>query len=116
MPAPKIGRPNVFRSWWRPIRFWWQRRTRGWDDSVTWNLDQQVAVWLAPRLRRFRELNNGFPHGSTSESWDAELSEMIWAAQWYAENAYNHECDPQDWERAMKGLQQVTARLRELWW
>ena len=104
------------RFWSRPIRFWFQRRRRGWDDSVTWNLDQQVAAWLAPRLRRFRELNYGFPYGSTPESWDAELDEMIWAAEWYAKYAYETGCDPQDRERAMKGLKQVMERLPELWW
>ncbi len=100
---------------WRAIRFWWQRRTRGWDDSVTWNLDQQIAVWLAPRLHRFRELNNGFPSDSSPDDWDAELDEMVWAAEWYAKNVYETR-DKQEWTRAMYGIRQVTVRLKELWW
>ncbi len=107
---------RTFRLWWRAVRFWWQRRTRGWDDSVTWNLDQQLAAWLAPRLRRFRELDSRSPpYGSTADEWDAELGEMIWAAEWYAKNAYTI-CDVQDWERARRGLHQVIARLGVLWW
>ncbi len=100
----------------RSIRFWWQRRTRGWDDSVTWNLDQQIAAWMAPRLRRFRELNNGFAHDTTFEKWDAELDEMIWSAEWYAANAYENDKSKDDWERATKGLRVVMERLPELWW
>ncbi len=108
------GKLSLF---WRALRFWWQRRTRGWDDSVTWNLDQQLVVWLAPRLRRFKELNDGFPPGSTPASWDAELDEMIWAAEWYAENAYTNGsgCIEQDWDRANRGLKQMIVRLPNLW-
>lgn len=102
--------------YWRSVRFWWQRRTRGWDDTVTWNLDQQIAALLGPRLRRFRELNNGFPYGTTYESWNTELDEMCWAADWYAENAYEFDVDPKDYERAIRGLKNVMERLRELWW
>ncbi len=98
---------------WRAIRFWWQRRTRGWDDSVTWNLDQEITAWLAPRLRRFRELHDGFPSDSSPYAWDAELDEMVWAAEWYAENAWQVE---QDEERSLRGLQQVITRLHHLWW
>ena len=106
----------------RTLRFFWQRRTRGWDDSVTWNLDQEVASFLAPRLRRFIELNNGFPNGSTEEEWDEELEEMCWGAEWYAENAYEHpsieeaEKFDEDMRRAQKGLLLVMERLRGLWW
>ncbi len=101
---------------WRAIRFWWQRRTQGWDDSVTWDLDQQLAAWLAPRLRRLKELNDGFPSYSSPDEWDAELDEMVWAAEWYAGNAYETGQNKQDWERAVRGLQQVTIRLPDLWW
>jgi hypothetical protein len=73
-------------------------------------------MWLSPRLRRFRELNNGFPDEATPESWDAELDEMVWAAEWYAENAYNFDCDRNEWDRAVRGLQQITERLPQLWW
>jgi hypothetical protein len=83
---------------------------------VTWNLDQQIAAWLAPRLRRFRELNNGFPHDVTSKQWDAELDEMVWAAEWYAQNAYGSDIDPKEWRRARRGLKRVMKRLPDLWW
>ena len=61
----------------RPMRFWWQRRVRGFDDSVTWDLDTALACWLLPRLIRFKQINNGYPSDLTESSWDAILDEMI---------------------------------------
>jgi hypothetical protein len=66
--------------WWRfkrACRYWWQRRTRGWDDSETWNLDAEIAGFIVPRLKRFKELNNGYPNGLTPEEWDARIDMMI---------------------------------------
>ncbi len=111
---------NHFRSFpknlLRAPRYWWQRRTRGWDDRVTWNLDQQLAQWLAPRLRRFRELNDCYPNGLTYKEWNAELDEMIWAAEWYTKHAYDLHDDLGELTRAKQGLQQVTKRFTSLWW
>ena len=38
----------------RSIRFWWQRRTRGWDNSETWAIDYSFYKWITPRLKEFR--------------------------------------------------------------
>lgn len=51
---------RLLRARW--LKFWWQRRTRGWDDSETWNLDAEIARFALPRLRRFRELPRGYWH------------------------------------------------------
>lgn len=39
----------------RHLRWWWQRRTRGFDERILWNLDTELYRWLAPRLRAFYE-------------------------------------------------------------
>lgn len=60
------------------IRFWWQRRTRGWDDSETWSLDDQFYSWLLPRLKRFNEVNGAYPFKYKSyKSWEKELKNRI---------------------------------------
>jgi hypothetical protein len=61
----------------RSIKFWWQRRTRGWDDSETWNLDYHTAKFLVPRLIRFKELTNAYPPNLSKNEWDAVLDQMI---------------------------------------
>ena len=40
-----------------PMKRWFQRRTRGWDDSDTWALDMTMAELMLPRFKRFRELH-----------------------------------------------------------
>ena len=99
----------------RPLRYWWQRRIRGWDDSDTWSLDLTAAKWFAPRLRRFKELNNGFPHGLTEEKWDATLDQMIEFCEWYVE----HSCDCYDedeWKAQEKKGVLIYTHFRDLWW
>lgn len=62
----------------RSLRFWWQRRTRGWDDSETWSLDSTIAEFTLPRLRRFREITIAHPSELTPEQWNHVLDELIW--------------------------------------
>ena len=47
---------NKFHTFKRSLRFWWQRGTRGWDDSETWGLDGTLARFILPRLQRFKEV------------------------------------------------------------
>jgi len=51
------------RTWKRIVRFWWQRRTRGFDDSVCWDLQHELAKWLAPRLDALADMSSGSPAG-----------------------------------------------------
>lgn len=33
----------------RIMKFFYQRITRGWDDSETWDLDTEFYKWIYPR-------------------------------------------------------------------
>lgn len=51
--------PYIF---FRPIRFFWQRRTRGFDETELWNLDSTILKFILPRLQAFRESSRfGWP-------------------------------------------------------
>lgn len=65
-----------------------QRIFRGWDDSETWNLDTSLYKWLLPRLKRFKELNNGWPDSKydTFEDWNNELDKRIKQLEYIVEN------------------------------
>ena len=52
---------NNWYRFYRPYWFFWQRITRGFNDSETWNLDYTIAKLVLPRLKRFKELTNGIP-------------------------------------------------------
>ena len=69
-----LRKPNEVEKWWhrdyllghvawclglRELTFFWQRRTRGFDDSAMWSLDDTIIRFTLPRLKAFRNLRNG---------------------------------------------------------
>ena len=41
----------------RHLRWFWQRRIRGFDDRELWSLDISLAEYIVPRLKAFRDVN-----------------------------------------------------------
>ena len=39
----------------RNIKYWLQRRIRGWSDDETWNLNYEFILWLNSRFKKYRE-------------------------------------------------------------
>lgn len=39
----------------RSIKYWLQRRTRGWSDDETWNLDCEFIKWVNSRFKKYKE-------------------------------------------------------------
>lgn len=39
----------------RSIKYWFQRRTRGWSDDETWNLDYEFIKWANSRFKKYKE-------------------------------------------------------------
>ena len=72
----------------RSIKFWWQRQTRGWDDSITWNLDYEIAKWILPKLKRFKELNRCCPPEFTTEEWNEKIDTMVAAFEYIQSDEY----------------------------
>ena len=42
-----------------------------------WNLDTTIAEWILPRLRRFREISDGYPSVLSEEEWNEILDKII---------------------------------------
>ena len=61
----------------RILKYFYQRKTRGFSDKETWNVQHEFAKWVVPRLKRFKEVNNGYPYELTEEEWDNVLDEII---------------------------------------
>ena len=104
------------KRWCRRIKFFWQRRTRGFDDSETWDLDDTFLKWFLPRFERFNELNNGYPEDRGSfENWKNEINQRIIQLKaildgdnnWYTEG-YEKEIDD--------FLNWFKDNIRHLWW
>lgn len=65
----------------RKLKYLWQKLTRGFSDEITWNLNTELAKWLLPRLKRFKELANGYPPNLTPEEWEENLDKVIHALE-----------------------------------
>lgn len=39
----------------RDVKFWFQRRIRGWSDDETWNLDYEFIKWVNSRFKKYKE-------------------------------------------------------------
>lgn len=99
-----------------------QLKEHGFSDAETWALDSVIAKFILPRLRRFKEVNNGFPCGLTSEKWNAILDQMIFAFDWSInceEDKYKDLTTKEqniNWLKYEVGIQQFAKYFRDLWW
>lgn len=94
----------------RSLRFFWQRRTRGWDDSECCSLDFTLANMIAPRLKRLREIS---------------VSYACLCPKHYLKNGYEH-TDLQNakclrrWDLIVGGMQfafeAVADEELDVWW
>lgn len=39
----------------RNIKYWFQRRIKGWSDDETWNLDYEFMKWINSRFKKYKE-------------------------------------------------------------
>ena len=97
----------------RKIKFFWQRLTRGFDDSETWSLDYTFFNWLLPRLKRFREVSCAHPCDMTYEEWIKELDDAIDDLKILKESIGFGEEYEEAYERFVEWF---AKRLHHLWW
>lgn len=98
-----------------------QLKTWGFCDAETWSLYSGIAKFTLPRLIKFKEKNNGFPMGMTSEEWDKILDKMIFAFEWIV-TSDDVEIDLPtaqadiNWKECDTGLRLFGEHFRNLWW
>lgn len=106
----------MFRQTLRSVRFWWQRRTRGFDDSETWSLDWTLSKHILPRLIRFKELSISRPPDFSDETWNLMLDKMISAFAFLGSDARWDSYDEEDWREAQEGVELFAKHFTSLWW
>lgn len=47
---------KIYRTFKNNIKHWFQRRTRGWSDDETWNIDYEFIKWINSRFKRYKEV------------------------------------------------------------
>lgn len=94
-----------------------QRWRWGFDDSDTWSLNHTCAKWLAPRLRRFKDVNIGHPCFMTMKEWEGELDKMIYALEKTAEGHWEWGDDWRDIDAKIEeGFILLGKYWGHLWW
>lgn len=108
----RIHEPRLIK---RDIRFFFQRLTRGFDDSTTWSLDYSLPPVILPRLKRFKEVTIAVPQDMTQEEWHEILDKMIAAFEFAGSDA-RWEATPGDFEKYQEGLDLFAKYYFLLWW
>lgn len=96
--------------------WFWQRRTRGFDNRELWNLDATVARFTLPRLKAYRKQLHCYPPAfGTMAEWAARMDDMIYALDLTADESKWH-ADTVDWDRVERGCRLFGEWLRALWY
>ena len=91
-----------------------QREEQGFDDTETWHLDKTFALFIVPRLKRFLEVNNGFPSGETEESYNEKINYIIKSFEDYYHNEYEHS-SLDDEKVKLENAKSAVKFLHDLW-
>jgi hypothetical protein len=112
---------RIIKRW---FKFQWQIFTRGYADSVTWSLDNEISKFILPRLILFKKLNNGFPSGETEKTWDKKLDKMILAFElqqkdddiYYVDGVWNKRKYNLDQKKITEGFTLFIKHYNDLSW
>jgi len=91
-----------------------QREERGFDDTETWHLDKTIALFLLPRLKRYLQVNNGFPSGETEQSFNEKLNFIVKSFEEYYQDE-NIEVSLEIEKERLSNAKKAVAMLAELW-
>ena len=90
----------------------------GFSDEDTWALDGVIARFVLPRLKRFKEIHNGFPDGDgfTGETWNEALDKMIYAMKSAANGYIDDPNNKTDWVKVEEGQELFGKYFHRLGW
>lgn len=110
----------------RSARYLRQHMTRGFSDVETWNIQHEFAKWAVPRLKRFKEINNGYPDGISPEEYDARIDEMIEGFEICASDLYwgfttddweeSKRIDKENFKKIDRAVELWQEHFHDLWW
>ena len=96
-----------------------QREQQGFDDTETWHLDRTFALFMIPRIKRFIQVNNGFPNGETYESYIEKLKFVVKSfEEYYSDDNIETslEIEKERLENAKQALDILLKLWFCLWW
>jgi hypothetical protein len=93
-----------------------QRKKRGFDDSETWSLTDTICHFTIPRLKRFKQVNNGYPAYLTEESWNEVLDKIILAFELTSRDEGARDWNEEEHKQLEEGLDLFRKHFFDLWW
>lgn len=117
------------RSLWFWLREKWFNFRYGFHPCEIWNFETSIAVWILPRLKYFRKVNNSVPNeivqkygkGDVDKAglkWDEFIDSMINAFEIIADD--NIDLDYPEFKKQKKevdkGLKLFAEYFENLWW
>ena len=91
-----------------------QRDARGFDDTETWSLDNTIARFIGPRLKRYIELaDNAIV---MSDNYKSDMLELSAAFDYYASDASWSDLDKRS--EAFETIKRLSPQMFDggLWW
>jgi hypothetical protein len=103
-------------KWKRALKFFIQRRIRGFDDSETWSLDYSLAKHILPRLKLLKQFKT--IHNEHDAEYEDSLDKMITAFDIIANDSdyWCLEVYPEKQKAVNDGLDMFRKHYRSMWW
>lgn len=107
------------------VKKYYQKARYGFSDEEWWNLDIELARWIVPRLKAFREKTISYPdvyfdqagikleEAEARLAWDRELEEITWTFEFIS--AEGAPMEDEDRVRVEAGLDLFRKRYFSLW-
>jgi hypothetical protein len=118
------GWSTFSKEWWmawlqpktyaRPLRWSYQRVTRGWADCDTWNLDHHLAEWLPDALEYLKSTEHGTPTQLSEEEWNNTLNQMAEGFRAYR-RIDNFPLAKEDAKLFKSGMKLFVKHFSDLW-
>lgn len=86
------------------------------DDNETWSLDQTIAKFILPRLKRYRDINFSPPLGLTDDEWNDILNRMIVSFGIAADDSRYSKMNKDELKIFEDGFEQFHKYFKELYW
>ena len=111
----KWYRPDLkVRSFFRKIKWAWQRAKYGYCDRDLWNLDYTLGNYIAGSVYRLSKITHGYPHGISEIDWNNILKSI--ATNFYM--GVNEDCYGNIYEKEVADLppyEKQTEEQKEMW-
>lgn len=114
------------------IKFYFQRKIRGYSDDEVWNLDNAIIKFTLPRLKHLRKHTHGYPIDFYIEAraddpnmseeamleWRKILDKMIYAMELKVKDEYWYPSNPtvkMDEAAVQEGMELFFEHFNSLW-